>query len=365
MRSEIYSSARATGGSTGAARAADDRTVRQEDGRPFARELLPRRAGPFVLAVLLAFALLPLGRADTDPGWAAAAAAAAAGIGLAAWIVPWQRLPRWAEAGPPLAFFAVIAFLRQSQDGELTGLGPLLVLPVLWLLLYGTRRQVGAAVLGVVATMGIPIVTGQVSPPGPELRLLVLWTAVAVVVSFTALRLADEIRRQAAELERLASTDALTGLANRRVWEDALPRELARSVRSGAPVSIAILDLDRFKQYNDANGHQGGDLLLKEIAASWPAELRDSDLLARYGGEEFALLLPDCGAADVERVVEKVRAATPAGVTSSAGAAVWDGVEEPEELVRRADEALYEAKRAGRDRTVVAGPWRRPERAGA
>jgi diguanylate cyclase (GGDEF)-like protein len=196
-----------------------------------------------------------------------------------------------------------------------------------------------------------------------DLRLAIVWTVIASVVAFTVLRLVDEIRRQSAELERLASTDTLTGLPNRRVWEDALPRELARSVRSGAPVAIAILDLDHFKLYNDTHGHQGGDLLLKEIAAMWPGELRESDLLARYGGEEFALLLPDCGSADLEPVVEKVRQAMPSGVTASAGAAVWDGIEEASVLIRRADDALYAAKDAGRDRTVVAGG--RPEPAGA
>ena len=339
--------------------------MRQEDSRPFARELLARRAGPFALAVALAFALLPLGRAETDLAWAIPAAVLALAIGAAAWLVPWRRLPPGLEPVPPLAFFAVVALLRQSQGGELSGLAPLLVLPVLWLLLYGTPGQVKVAAAGVAVTLALPIVLYGDAPAGPEIRLLVLWTTIAVVVAFTVTRLVDEIRRQSDELERLASTDSLTGLPNRRVWEDALPRELARSTRSGAPVSIAILDLDCFKAYNDEHGHQAGDLLLKELAATWPGELRDTDLLARYGGEEFALLLPDCGAADVRPVVDKVRAGAPAGTTASAGAAVWDGVEEAEELIRRADEALYEAKRGGRDQTVVAGHGRRPEPAGA
>jgi len=340
--------------------------VRQEDSRPFARELLARRAGPFALAVVLAFALLPLGGAKTELAWAIPAAVIAIAIGAAAWLVPWSNVPKPLEAVPPLAFFPVVALLRESQGGELSGLGPLLLLPVLWFLLYGSERQVIAAVAGVALTLVAPIaLAGQAPDSAEELHLLLLWTAVAVVVAFTVRRLMNEIRRQSAELERLASTDSLTGLPNRRVWEDALPRELARSVRSGAPVSIAMLDLDRFKAYNDLHGHQGGDLMLKELAAVWPGELRDSDLLARFGGEEFALLLPDCGAADVLRVVEKVRTATPTEMTSSAGAAVWDGVEEAEELLRRADDALYEAKRGGRNRTIVAGHGKRPEPAGA
>lgn len=328
--------------------------MRQEDSRPFTRELLGRRAAPFALAVVLAFALLPLGEAPTRTPWVVAAALLTVALAGAAWRLPWHSVPRWAEAVPPLTFFAAVALLRESQGGELIGLAPLLLLPVLWFLLYGSHRQVAAAVACVALTLAAPLALGQGPPAGQEVRLLVLWTVTALVVSFTVLRLVDEIRRQSDELERLASTDSLTGLPNRRVWEEMVPHELARSVRSGAPVAIAILDLDHFKAYNDANGHQGGDLLLKEIAAVWPAELRQTDLLARFGGEEFALLLPDCGAADVEGVVEKVRQATPAGITCSAGAAVWDGVEEGEELTRRADDALYAAKRAGRDRTVVA-----------
>jgi diguanylate cyclase (GGDEF)-like protein len=340
--------------------------VRQEDSRPFAREGLLRRAAPFALAMAVSFAVLPLGEEETRLGWLAAALCLAVGLGALVWFVPWVKLPSWLEALPPLAWFGVVAMLRASQDGALTGYGPLLLLPVLWLLLYGTRAQIGAAIACVALTLSLPIAARGGRPVATDMRLAIVWTVIAGVVAFTVSRLVEEIRRQSAELERLASTDTLTGLPNRRVWEDALPRELVRSVRSGAPVAIAILDLDHFKLYNDTNGHQGGDLLLKEIAAMWPGELRESDLLARYGGEEFALLLPDCGSADLGPVVEKVRRAMPSGVTASAGAAVWDGIEEAEELIRRADDALYAAKGSGRDRTVVArGQGSRPEPAGA
>ena len=339
--------------------------MRQDDSRPFARETLLRRAAPFAAAMAVSFAVLPLGPESVRLGWLLGALGLAVGLAVAVWFVPWTRLPEWAEAIPPLAWFGVVAMLRQSEDGALTGYGPLMLLPVLWLLLYGTRAQIGAAVACVAATLSLPIAASGGPSAGSDARLAIVWTMIAAVVCFTVLRLVDEIRRQSAELERLASTDTLTGLPNRRVWEDALPRELARSVRTGSPVAIAIVDLDHFKDYNDTHGHQSGDLLLKEIAALWPSELRDSDLLARHGGEEFALLLPDCGTADLEPVVEKVRRAMPAGVTSSAGAAVWDGVEEAEELIRRADEALYAAKGGGRDRTVIAGHGPRPEPAGA
>jgi diguanylate cyclase (GGDEF)-like protein len=160
---------------------------------------------------------------------------------------------------------------------------------------------------------------------------------------------ADLLRR----LESMARTDDLTGLPNRRAWEEELPRELARATRGEQPVSVAMLDLDRFKGFNDDHGHQAGDRLLKEAAGAWREALRDTDLLARYGGEEFSVILADCALADARELVERLRAHTPEGVTCSAGIAEWDREETPDSLVGRADAALYEAKRTGRDRTVA------------
>ena len=154
-------------------------------------------------------------------------------------------------------------------------------------------------------------------------------------------------------LETVARTDDLTGLPNRRALQEQLPRELERVRRSGAKLCLAMLDLDHFKAYNDEFGHQAGDRLLKQAAAAWSAQLRASDLLARYGGEEFVLALP----AALERalaVVERLRAATPGGQTCSAGLVCWDPSESMVDLLARADSALYEAKNAGRNRTVVA-----------
>src|SRR3954453_20317189 len=203
--------------------------MRQEDSRPFAHEELLGRAAPFALAMAVSFAVLPLGPEAIHVGWLAVALVLSVGIAVAVWFVPWTRLPEWAEATPPLAWFAVVAMLRQSQDGTLTGYGPLLLLPVLWLLLYGTRAQIGAAVACVAVTLLLPIAGSGGPSPGADARLAIVWTTIAAVVCFTVGRLVDEIRRQSPKLERLASTDTLTGLPNRRVREDALPRELARS----------------------------------------------------------------------------------------------------------------------------------------
>ena len=157
-----------------------------------------------------------------------------------------------------------------------------------------------------------------------------------------------------ARLQQSAHTDELTGLPNRRAWEEQLPRELARARRERQSLCVVMLDLDRFKAFNDREGHQAGDRMLKLCASAWTSQLRTTDILARYGGEEFSLVLPGCTLDDGRVLVERLREMTPEGQTLSAGIAVWNGVEVAPELVGRADTALYEAKRAGRNRVVSA-----------
>jgi len=164
---------------------------------------------------------------------------------------------------------------------------------------------------------------------------------------------AVEISRLVSRLEGLARTDPLTGVPNRRVWEEELPRELERARRMGTGLCLAMIDLDNFKDYNDRHGHQAGDLVLKEAASAWRAEVRSTDLLARYGGEEFVLLLPACALDDAVRIVKRLRLVTPL-VTCSVGLACWDFQEAGSELVERADRALYVAKAEGRNRHVLA-----------
>ncbi|MEU7906194.1 GGDEF domain-containing protein [Actinoplanes sp. NPDC049118] len=169
-------------------------------------------------------------------------------------------------------------------------------------------------------------------------------------------RQARVVAQQAERLRELAERDALTGLPNRRIWDVMLPAALARAARDGVPVSVAILDLDRFKVFNDAHGHQRGDRLLKEAAAAWSEGLRGGDLLARYGGEEFVVLLPGTGSGEAAGLLDRMRGLTPMGCTFSAGLATWDGTEHGEALLYRADRALYRAKAAGRDRVECAQP---------
>ncbi|HET6509838.1 MAG TPA: diguanylate cyclase [Baekduia sp.] len=157
-----------------------------------------------------------------------------------------------------------------------------------------------------------------------------------------------------ARLARQSRTDALTGVLNRRALDDELHLALLNARRDDAPVSVAILDLDHFKAYNDTYGHGAGDQLLKGACAAWSGALRAGDVLARFGGEEFVVLLPGCGAADARAMIDRLRAATPSGQTCSAGVAQWDGAEDAGAVVERADRALYRAKDGGRDRVELA-----------
>jgi diguanylate cyclase (GGDEF)-like protein len=174
-----------------------------------------------------------------------------------------------------------------------------------------------------------------------------------VLVVLRIVGLVRQVEEQAEQLAALARHDGLTGMPNRRTWDGELPVAMDRARRDGVPLSVAILDLDHFKRFNDQYGHQAGDRLLKSATAVWSRMLRTTDLLCRYGGEEFSVLLPDATSDRAAEVLERLRQVTPQGQTFSAGIASWDGREASEELVARADRALYAAKATGRDRVVV------------
>jgi two-component system, cell cycle response regulator len=159
------------------------------------------------------------------------------------------------------------------------------------------------------------------------------------------------------QLERLAATDGLTKIANRRTFETILEREVARATRAAEHVSLVLLDIDDFKLLNDAHGHQAGDEVLRNVAAALSCECRDFDTPARYGGEEFAVLLPGCPPEEAIAIAERLRRAVSAApavapVTASAGVATYPAhAGDADALVRAADEALYRSKNGGRDRT--------------
>jgi diguanylate cyclase (GGDEF)-like protein/PAS domain S-box-containing protein len=185
----------------------------------------------------------------------------------------------------------------------------------------------------------------QATPPQDLQRVLGVLADEAAI----AMQRADLLAR----LDELTRTDDLTGLPNRRAWDELLSHELAAARRHGQPLSVAMLDLDFFKRYNDQHGHLAGDRLLRHAATAWLQQLRATDILARWGGEEFALLLPGCDGEQAAALIERLRGTLPDQVTFSAGITTNDGSAHPRALLDAADQALYEAKANGRDRIVV------------
>jgi diguanylate cyclase (GGDEF)-like protein/PAS domain S-box-containing protein len=177
-----------------------------------------------------------------------------------------------------------------------------------------------------------------------------------VTTDLTARRQAEEqLNNVLGLLEQTVRIDHLTGLPNRRAWDERVCEELERARRQGSPLCIAVIDLDHFKRVNDEHGHAAGDALLKHAALRWRQAIRPTDVLARYGGEEFALVLPACGLEQARDALDRVRSATPSGNTCSIGVAQWKGGSETiEQLLGRADRAMYAAKHHGRDRVAVA-----------
>jgi diguanylate cyclase (GGDEF)-like protein len=170
------------------------------------------------------------------------------------------------------------------------------------------------------------------------------------------------------DLKRLAETDDLTGLSRRHVLFGALEREAARHKRHGNPFSVLMIDIDNFKRYNDRFGHQAGDEILRRVGEILRGEVRQEDTVARYGGEEFASVLAETSSdralAVAERMQERIRNVGATGVrdgegsTISVGVASCDGDHrrcDPHSMIKRADDALYEAKRAGKDAIRLAG----------
>jgi len=162
------------------------------------------------------------------------------------------------------------------------------------------------------------------------------------------------------EIYQLTEYDTLTGLRSRRHFDDALPREVTRCHRYGRPLSLLMLDIDRFKQVNDTWGHDGGDEVLRAVAQCVLATVESNGVCARFGGEEMAIVLPETTLAQAAVIAERVRRAVESAtillgeqavpVTVSIGCAEWLDSEDDKSLTKRSDERLYQAKRAGRNR---------------
>jgi diguanylate cyclase (GGDEF)-like protein len=171
----------------------------------------------------------------------------------------------------------------------------------------------------------------------------------------------EELALANADLERLATTDGLTGLKNHRTFQGLLAAEYARARRYEKPLSVVLLDVDHFKMFNDTFGHPAGDAVLCRVGSLLQETARTTDVVARYGGEEFALLLPETPSEGAESIAERLRHAVAAAgwdrreVTVSVGvSSLEDETPSPAGLVEAADQALYRSKRNGRNRVTVA-----------
>jgi diguanylate cyclase (GGDEF)-like protein len=319
--------------------------------RPFRREVIWGRIGPFVIAGAFTVAVLPFQELDTRSPLLWIACALTPLITILAVVLPWDRWPASAQAVLPLTLLLIVALLRDASGATNSVYAPLTLLTTLWLALYGTARELAISIVCLEAIFIIPyLIEGPPRYPVQDVSEGLLYCVLGTIVGFAIQRLIRGLEHSTSEFRRLSRTDPLTGVANRRVWEERLQLELTRSSRSSEPVSLALVDLDNFKQLNDSKGHEAGDQLLRSMTTAWSSALSGEDLLARFGGDEFGLLLCGCELADALLLIERLKGLLPGESTCSAGVVQWDGMESFEELVRRGDNSLYRAKQLGRDR---------------
>jgi diguanylate cyclase (GGDEF)-like protein len=477
--------------------------------RPLSDPGVVGRIAPFVTIfsiALLLIGLTPTGSFDSNALIAAAVLTAV--LVAAALVVPWRRWAAWTEAIVPVAAFVVIVLLRQAEGGASPRCTPLVMLPVIWLAIHGSRAQLLCAIAGSAVTFVAPgILAGGLLHPSIDWGGAGLWAATGLLAGSAIQGLVGQARRRSADVAALgaisrallaaadprpelcvaaqvvtgatfailleptpdgamvatastdgidlrairvdpsvdvsvtmevwrtgetvyvadaaadertmkrlvdltgalgvlfapvtrdgrrlavlvvgfrrsrprlpeqslymielvageiaaaldraelvallakqARTDALTGADNRRSWDEQVDHELARARRTGAPLAVAMIDMDHFKLYNDTYGHSAGDALLGGLVSAIRAELRPSDLIARWGGEEFAIALPDCDLRQARAVASRLLLVVPDGQTMSIGLTEASLDDTSRTLIARADRALYAAKDAGRNR---------------
>jgi diguanylate cyclase (GGDEF)-like protein len=268
-----------------------------------------------------------------------------------------HRIPFYAAAygGIP-----ALTMMQAYSGGAASGYAVLMMMAMIWFGVQTSDRElaIGMGVLAACAYLPMLIF----GPPAYPLTwghatLLVL---VGLSVAYSLRAVTRETQKLNARLLKEATVDDLTGLLNRRGWRLAAQRELARATREGTHVGLLLLDLDGLKEINDTRGHDEGDRVLRETADRMRTALRAGDVLARLGGDEFGALLMDTSDGQALAAVERLREMTPELGCFSAGVSNWQ-VEEPlDELLRRADVALYSAKTAGGSRVEIAPPTLEP-----
>jgi diguanylate cyclase (GGDEF)-like protein len=261
--------------------------------------------------------------------------------------VPMPALGALGPIGAALIAYAVATTPAGQGDGVL-----LYIWPVLWVAYFFERRGSVLIVIWIGVVQGAALIYSD--------GVLDRWIDVIVSVGIVAAvvnALSERNRRLVNRLAAEARVDKLTGVLNRRGFEERAAVEVERARREGYPVGVASFDIDYFKRVNDEWGHDTGDRVLERLGAVFRRESRGVDITARLGGEEFVALLPGAEADQVWAYAERIRAGFAAGgrhgVTVSAGVTASPSPESVEELLQAADSALYTAKRSGRDRTVT------------
>ena len=253
-------------------------------------------------------------------------------------------IPTWVLSAT-VALGSVVITLLMWFDGSLSSVYALFyVWAALYAFYFFSTPMASAHGVVIALVAGVELLLREPAHPPAGRWLIIVGTVIVSGVWTQQL-----VRR----IRWLVRVDSLTGVANRRHLDAELPGIVASARRSGNSLSVLNMDLDFFKAYNDELGHHAGDRHLRQTAAAWEAQLRPGDLIARAGGEEFAAVLPGCDEDAALLVAERIRLATPNGQTCSVGIAIWDGSESSSELLDRADGALYEAKVAGRNRSVI------------
>jgi diguanylate cyclase (GGDEF)-like protein len=292
-----------------------------------------------------------------DPSFAIAPVIGAIVI-TAVLVLVGPRLPRRALAPLGPIGVALIAYALSATPGAGDG-AVLYMWPVLWTTFFFGRRGAVTIVacVGVAHAVALLLLPSASSYAGRWVDVMVSVTVVAAVILALARRNEMLLRQLADE----ARTDMLTGLLNRRGFDERASLELAHARRDGRSIAVVTFDIDFFKRINDEWGHEIGDRVLVRTGQLLTSHTRDIDVAARFGGEEFVVLLPGCTSADAEVFTERIRHALSSDGTAglptvrvSAGILAETAPNGIEEMLHGADSAMYDAKRAGRDRIVIA-----------
>jgi diguanylate cyclase (GGDEF)-like protein len=270
----------------------------------------------------------------------------------------------------PIPFYAAayggipaLTMMQAYSGGAASGYAVLMMMAMIWFGVQTTDRElaIGIGVLAACA-YGPMLIFGPPAYPVSwgHATLLVL---VGLSVAYSLRALTRETQKLNSRLRKEATVDDLTGLLNRRGWRMDAERELARAAREGTQVAVLLLDLDGLKEINDTRGHDEGDRVLVETAGRMRTALRAGDVLARLGGDEFGSLLMDTSDGQALAAVDRLKEMTPELGSFSAGVAAWDGKQTIDELLRRADVALYTAKTDGGRWVEIAPPTLEPSEA--